>query len=209
MDLNDLNKRQLILLTLLITFVVSIATGIVTVSLMNQMPKIVPQTINNVIQRTIERVTTVSENIPTKTNEKDDKNNPSLLGDDNAIVSIYNIDSSVDNTTVNSDPSNGENSELDSSSGLPSENEVENNLENKVEPIGQGVIISEMGLILVDSNILNNGDKYKIILNDINFEASVLKKFNNNFTILKIMSENESSPGEEDKLEIDQNKKNN
>lgn len=209
MDLNDLNKRQLILLTLLITFVVSIATGIVTVSLMNQMPKIVPQTINNVIQRTIERVTTVSENIPTKTNEKDNKNNPSLLGDGNAVVSIYNIDSSVDNITVNSDPNNGENSEPDSSSGLLPENEVENTLENKVEPIGQGVIISEMGLILVDSNILNNGDKYKIILNDINFEASVLKKFNNNFTILKIMSENESSPGEEDKLEIDQNRKNN
>ena len=59
MDVKELDKKQLILLTLLITFVVSIATGIITVSLMNQMPKSVPQTINNVIQKTIERVTTV------------------------------------------------------------------------------------------------------------------------------------------------------
>jgi len=36
MDIKELNKKQLILVTLLITFVVSIATGIVTVSLMQK-----------------------------------------------------------------------------------------------------------------------------------------------------------------------------
>jgi hypothetical protein len=71
MEINELNKKQLILLTLLITFVVSIATGIVTVSLMNQMPKSVPQIVNNVIQRTIEKVvpqdqSTVSNSTTTK-----------------------------------------------------------------------------------------------------------------------------------------------
>ena len=44
-DIKELNKHQLILVTLLITFVVSIATGIVTVSLMNQAPKSVPYTV--------------------------------------------------------------------------------------------------------------------------------------------------------------------
>ncbi|MEI7480540.1 MAG: hypothetical protein WCJ59_02830, partial [bacterium] len=58
--MENLNKQQLILLTLLITFVTSIATGIVTVSLMDQAPKNVTQTINRVVERTIEKV------VPTK-----------------------------------------------------------------------------------------------------------------------------------------------
>lgn len=56
MDIEKLNKFQIVLLTLLISFVTSIATGIVTVSLMEQAPPVIPQTINRVVERTIERV---------------------------------------------------------------------------------------------------------------------------------------------------------
>lgn len=56
MDIEHLNKSQLILLTLLITFVTSIATGIVTVSLMQQAPPAVAQTINRIVERTVEKV---------------------------------------------------------------------------------------------------------------------------------------------------------
>jgi S1-C subfamily serine protease len=56
MDIEHLNKSQLILLTLLITFVTSIATGIVTVSLMQQAPPVVAQTINRIVERTVEKV---------------------------------------------------------------------------------------------------------------------------------------------------------
>jgi len=56
MDIEELNKSQIVLLTLLVSFVTSIATGIVTVSLMNQAPPTVTQTINRVVERTVERV---------------------------------------------------------------------------------------------------------------------------------------------------------
>lgn len=58
MDIQDLNKSQLILLALLISFVTSIASAIATVSLMEQVPAPVTQTINRVIQNTIEKVVT-------------------------------------------------------------------------------------------------------------------------------------------------------
>ena len=56
MDIEHLNKSQIVLLTLLTSFVTSIATGIVTVSLMEQAPPVIPQTINRIVERTVERV---------------------------------------------------------------------------------------------------------------------------------------------------------
>ncbi|MFA7302309.1 MAG: hypothetical protein WC030_00995 [Candidatus Paceibacterota bacterium] len=59
MDIEELSKAQLILLTLLINFIMSVATGILTVSLLDQAPAVVTQTINRVVDHTVETVTRV------------------------------------------------------------------------------------------------------------------------------------------------------
>ncbi len=61
MDLEQLTKHQIVLLTLLVSFVTSIATGIVTVSLVNQAPPEVQRTINQIVERTVEVATTLPE----------------------------------------------------------------------------------------------------------------------------------------------------
>jgi hypothetical protein len=180
MDIKELNKTQLVLLTLLITFVVSIATGIVTVSLMQQMPKSVPQTINNVIQRTIERV--VSEPAPapeTKptTNTQTGKD-VVTLGSSDAVVSIYAIKA----TPVAIAPG-------------------DTTKQEEPKALGQGVIISDIGLILVESSVLTDDTTYKVILNKTEFDASILKKFGNGFTILRITKKEQAPETPDPKAE--------
>ena len=61
MELEKLNKTQIVLVTLLVSFVTSIATGIVTVTLINQTPPGSTYSISKVVERTIEKI------VPAKT----------------------------------------------------------------------------------------------------------------------------------------------
>jgi hypothetical protein len=57
MNLEDLNKSQLLLLTILVNFITSIATGILTVSLLDEAPPIVSQTVNRIVEQTVAAAT--------------------------------------------------------------------------------------------------------------------------------------------------------
>jgi hypothetical protein len=56
MNLEDLNKTQLLLLTVLVNFVTSIAVGVLTVSLLDQAPPTVTQTVNQIVDHTVETI---------------------------------------------------------------------------------------------------------------------------------------------------------
>jgi ABC-type lipoprotein release transport system permease subunit len=160
MDIKDLNKTQLILLTLLITFVVSIATGIVTVSIMQKMPTNATQTINNVIQKTIEKVTT---SVPAAPTEPGNVN----LSDGAVLVPIYNKDFVIVDTK-----------------NVPAGVVVD-----PMKPTTEGVIISDSGLILVDSaNLDKEENMYKVVLGKELFDTQIIKRFTNGFVIMQIKS---------------------
>ncbi len=55
--MEDLNKNQIVLLTVLLSFVTSIATGIMTTSLLQETPIEVTRNINRIVEKTIETVT--------------------------------------------------------------------------------------------------------------------------------------------------------
>ena len=55
MNIEDLSKTQLLLLTILVNFVTAIATAVLTVSLLDQAPPTVTQTVNHIVERTVEQ----------------------------------------------------------------------------------------------------------------------------------------------------------
>ena len=56
MNMDELTKSQIVLLTLLVSFVTSIATGIVTVALLGQAPPAITQSVSRIIRETVQTV---------------------------------------------------------------------------------------------------------------------------------------------------------
>lgn len=140
MEIKDLNKPQLVLLTLLISFVVSIATGITAVSLLSKVPTTVSQTINKVIHETI-----------SKDSSKDDTSKEGKITTTSSGLSVSVYDSS---------------------------------LEKKL--LGEGIVISEAGIVMIESSLLTTEGPYIVTLNKQDFTGTVVKKFTNGTTLIQI-----------------------
>lgn len=153
MKIEDLNKTQIVLLTLLVSFMTSIATGIVTVSLMEQAPQTLPQTINRVIERTVEKVTPAVAGKPTVVT----KETTVVVKEEDLITkSIETAGKSM--IAVNSRKINAQ--------GL-----IEDTF------IGWGAVIKESGIIITDSEIISSEGTYSVgTESDVVFPAKILKQ---------------------------------
>ncbi len=104
MDIEELSKSQLILLTILVNFVTSVATGILTVSLLDHAPAFVTQTVNRVVEHTIETVaaaapaTIIQQAAPAPSNQ--DLVTAAIGADAARSVAIYAADTGTSTSAV-------------------------------------------------------------------------------------------------------------
>jgi S1-C subfamily serine protease len=141
--MEDLNKNQIVLLTILISFVTSIATGIMTTSLLMEAPVEVTQTINRVVEKTIETVTPAdtTEKITNKPKEKE-VTTVVVSEEDRVIDSIAKNTKSIVRIREKND-------EL----GI-------NNF------YAMGLVVNTEGLIITDKKLVSDVMKYSAILSD-------------------------------------------
>jgi S1-C subfamily serine protease len=136
MDIENLTKIQIVLLTLLVSFVTSIATGIVTVTLLDQAPPAVTQTLNRVVERTIERV------VP-----DDSKQGASVITKETTVV-VKEEDLITDSINNNS------------KSVVRIYEALEDGATGALK--GLGVVVSRDGIIATDPSVIENGLTYII-----------------------------------------------
>ncbi len=153
-SIDELNKTQVLLLTLFVAFVTSIASAIVTVTLLDQAPPAITQTINRVVERTVEvavpgkAVTERVREVPVVVTEEDliaeavRTALPSVVfimeaSDTLVPVSVPEIMSST--TTASSDAS--------STPDLPPLPQVGNKV------LGMGFIVSADGLVVTSADL--------------------------------------------------------
>lgn len=148
MELEELNKTQIVLLTLLISFVTSIATGIVTVTLLDQAPQGVTRTINRVVERTIERVVPaensgkeIIEREVTIVVKEDDLISESIEQNSRNIVRLHRVIRNIGGLVFDDD-------------GFLSLGTF----------VGIGIVATAEGLIFIDSALIADNDNKDIIV---------------------------------------------
>jgi len=158
MDIKDLNKPQLILLTVLLSFVTSIATGITTVSLMQEAPASVTVPINRVIQQTVEKVQQVEGKTTVQT---------VVIKEEDLLVDAI---------------------EKNKSALFTISKEVIDAQNNIVEiPTGRGFAISTSGIVVVDGVLAPDTEVYYVKNDSGKFKAEfVASDANAMFSLIKI-----------------------
>lgn len=136
--MEDLNKNQIILLSILISFVTSIATGIMTVSLLQQAPIEVTRNINRIVEKTIETVTPEVVSQPTQKEV--------------TTVVVKEEDQIIDSINKN----------VKSIVRI----EEKDGIEGKTTLYGMGLVLTKDGQIVSDRNTINSSSAYSAIMSD-------------------------------------------
>ncbi|MBU6321701.1 MAG: hypothetical protein KGI78_03135 [Patescibacteria group bacterium] len=89
MDIEELSKAQLILLTILVNFVTSIATAILAVTLLDHAPPYVTQTINRVVEKSVDAVAQAAPVVAQPAPSTQDLVTAAIAADAARLVSIY------------------------------------------------------------------------------------------------------------------------
>ncbi len=159
MNVEELNKTQIILLTLLVSFVTSIATGIVTVSLVNQAPPVMTETIHKVIEKTVERIVpgeqkaTIIEKTTTVVMNNDNSVADAVEKNSESLVRIFSVPKTAEEFLT--------------------EKETEGLSSKEAIFVGLGVVLSETGIIVTDDGISDNGDIYFILRDGAEVELEI------------------------------------
>jgi hypothetical protein len=139
--MEDLNKTQIVLLTILISFVVSIATGIMTTALLNQAPVQLTNTVQQVVEKTIQSVTSPAtpsdptggtKQVETIVVNEDDSVTSAITKNTPSVVRIHAVsqDGTIDNL------------------------------------YGMGIVVSTDGIIVTDSQLTSPAMNYSALMSD-------------------------------------------
>ncbi len=158
MDINDLNKSQLILLAVLLSFVTSIATGITTVTLMQQAPPSFTVPVNRVIQQTVEKIQQVEGKTTVQT---------VVVKEEDLVVDAI---------------------EKNQSAGFAVSKEiVDEEAETRIEdPVGRGFVVSADGIVVADGSLAGSAGNYYLQNASGKFKAEFLGRNEAGFSFLKI-----------------------
>lgn len=211
--MEDLSRKQFIMLVLLVSFITSLVTGIVTVSLTEQSPMPISQTIQNVVEKIVPGVTgkpvenppPVNQNITTK--EEDVVKVVSQVS--SAVVSIVATKDLpvVEQYFIN--PFEGDEF-FKNFPGIQIPQYRQNGTEKKQVSSGTGFFITKDGIILTNKHVVEDIEaSYSVILNDgRKMDAKVLARDPfQDIAILKIEKEenfNFAPLGDSDKLNVGQ-----
>lgn len=175
MDLEQLTKSQIILLTLLVSFVTSIATGIVTVSLMEQGVTPVTQTINRVVERTREVIVQEPAEQVVVTEEKTvivreaDLIAAAVKKNAQSTAAVYAIETvdpvALSTTTPVIDANIDQTASAVDAVELMDETLAQGDATEQMTFVARGVLV-DPGVLVTDNALLNDEMDYKVIFND-------------------------------------------
>ncbi len=178
--MEELNKSQIVLLTLLVSFVTSMATGIVTVSLMEQGVSPVTTTVNKIVERTKEIIIREIQDPITVTKTETIVVHPSDLvanavdkNKDSSII-IYKVVSNTPSVDVAIDEMADENTLTTITALVDSKDQIASAItaiedtviaelpKDKLIFASRGVVL-EGGVIVSDASIINNENEYIVL----------------------------------------------